>query len=493
LRFSFDLKPRAYIVFALLALSGAAFGQANNEDRDDGLRPVPEAAGSGRAAAIAAQPGSGAGTTGFVSTNVSPRTAAVPAGSVIASAAPTLRPEPVTVEDTTGPVPRPRVRRIEAEEDPFAPVGIPVGSFVMRPSIEISAGYDDNPLRTPQRRGSRVGRVEAHVEMQSNWSRHELVGELRGGYTKYFDVEHNDRPEAEAAFRGRIDVTSLSRIELEGRAALSTQAAGSPDAVTAAERPPNVYTLAGTVGYVQGFNRFELGLHGDLERNIHESAKLIAGGTQDLSDQNFTTYGIRVRGSYELSPGIRTFVETGFDRRVFDREIDANGARTGSDGFVARAGFAFDRHGVLTGEVSAGYTHRRYRDAALGEISGLVLDSSLIWQASALTTVTLQASTDIAETGLADSSGVLTREAKIIVDHAFRRWLTGSLAFGYGADDYRGAGRRDQRLELSAALTYHLSRYAALKGEYRHERLTSSEAGADYAANVVFFGLRLQR
>jgi hypothetical protein len=63
----------------------------------------------------------------------------------------------------------------------------------------------------------------------------------------------------------------------------------------------------------------------------------------------------------------------------------------------------------------------------------------------------------------------------------------------YGIDDYRGAGRRDERLELKAGLTYYLNRYAALKGELRREELRSNVPGADYTANIAMVGLRLQR
>jgi len=81
----------------------------------------------------------------------------------------------------------------------------------------------------------------------------------------------------------------------------------------------------------------------------------------------------------------------------------------------------------------------------------------------------------------------------VTIDHAFRRWLVGSVGVSYGIDDYRGAGRRDALLGLTAGFTYHLSRYAALKGEVRRVQLRSTEPGADYTANIVMLGLRLQR
>jgi hypothetical protein len=107
--------------------------------------------------------------------------------------------------------------------------------------------------------------------------------------------------------------------------------------------------------------------------------------------------------------------------------------------------------------------------------------------------VTLRANSEIGETTLPGASAVFVREAGIKIDHAFRRWLIGSASIVYGIEDYRGAGRRDERLAFAAGLTYFLNRHAALKGEYRREELQSNVPGNDYTANIVMVGLRLQR
>jgi hypothetical protein len=46
---------------------------------------------------------------------------------------------------------------------------------------------------------------------------------------------------------------------------------------------------------------------------------------------------------------------------------------------------------------------------------------------------------------------------------------------------------------LAAGFTYHLSRYAALKGEFRRQSMRSNTPGENYTANIVMLGLRLQR
>lgn len=492
------------LALALVVCGAVAYGQTSAVRQDIGLRSTLAQAGTASQPVYGMPPGAGAGDTGFISTNgprkAGKRTAARATKKAKQAEQPTpesarlaARVRRTIAADETAGTARLRPARRVVEDDPYAPLGLRVGSFDMKPSAEVSAGYDDNPFRTAGGRGSRFTLVKAKVETKSDWSRHELAGELRGAFTDYQQVSGNDRPEAEAKLRGRIDVTSASRIELEGRAALTTEPAGSPDAVTSARRPPDVYTFGGTAGYVHRFNRLEVGLRGSVERSVYQDAELLSGAVLDLSDRDYTAYGVALRGSYEVTPGIKPFIEAGVDRRVFDHEVDFGGVRRGSDGVRARAGFEFGRERVVTGEAAAGFAARHYQDPSLNDISGLIFDASLVWTASALTKVKLKASSEIGETTLAGASGVFQRQAGIEIEHAFRRWLIGTASVVFGQDDYRGAGRRDDKLTLAAGLTYHLNRFAALKGEMRREQLRSTSPGQDYTANIVMLGLRLQR
>ena len=392
------------------------------------------------------------------------------------------------IPSTAGPFKRPK-----AEEEPYGPVGLRAGAFVLKPSIEVSEGFDDNPLRTQGGPGSRFTTVKSALSAQSDWSRHELSVDLRGSFTHYSDVDHNDRPDAAAIVRGRIDVSKTTRIELVEKAALTTQSAGTPDSVTGAKRPPNIYTLGSTVGVVQAFNRFELGLYGGYERNLYQNADLIGGGVLDLSDSNYNTYSARLRASYEVTGGVKPFVEASVDTRVFDHGVDSLGIRRGSDGMKADIGIAFDRPEIIKGEASIGYGRRNYDDPTLPNISGLMVDSSLLWKATPLTKVTLAVTSTIGESTLTGASGVFTHEAKVIVDHAFRRWLIGSAFASYGIDDYQGIGRVDNRFTYGGALSYYFNRSLALRGELRQERQSSNAPGQNYTANIVMIGLRLQR
>jgi hypothetical protein len=239
-RLSSKAPLRASLALSVAACASvAAFGQSTNLHEDSGLRSTvaPKSGKGARKSASAAAggspPGSGAGETGFVSTNVTTKGAKPPAKSdplalspfAAAKLAARVR-RPNQSEDITGTVRRLPPHR-PVEEDPYLPVGVRVGGFDVKANAEFFGGYDDNPFRTANGPGSRFTTVAGRVETKS-----------AGGRGK-------------AAWPHRF--TAVSRVELEGRALLTTEPAGTPDAVTSAVRPPNVYTFGGNAGYIHRF------------------------------------------------------------------------------------------------------------------------------------------------------------------------------------------------------------------------------------------------
>jgi hypothetical protein len=177
---------------------------------------------------------------------------------------------------------------------------------------------------------------------------------------------------------------------------------------------------------------------------------------------------------------------------VHDVRVDSTGLNRDSDGRTIKGGSTFELSALLKGEVAAGYLWRNYKDPQLQSLGGFIADGSLIWTATPLTTVTLTARSTVNETILPGVSGILSRDFSAQLDHSFRRWLIGTLKFAFGTDDFVGSNRLDRRYEAVAGLTYKASRHVQLKGEVRREWRLSNFPGADYTANVVFGGLRLQ-
>jgi hypothetical protein len=387
----------------------------------------------------------------------------------------------------------PTRRRLLPAEDPFAPTGIDAGSFLFRPAVELIGGYDSNPARSAAGKSSWYAVLSPELLVNSNWSRHALSANLRGSYTDYENASDLNRPSLDARVNGRIDVTPLTRVDLEARAIVGTDNPGSPNIQAGLARLPIYTTVGGSAGLGQRFNRVEVTLKGGADRTVYQQSTFTDGSTASNADRDFDRYFGELRASYELTPGVKPFIETGADRRVHDLAIDRTGVRRDSDGRYVKAGTTFELERTLTGDVALGYVERSYEDQTLPRISGLTFDASLTWLASALTAMKLTARTTVDETLLTGVAGAFTREVALEIEHAFRRWLVATLKLSGATVDYVGSPRTDERYATAALITYKLTREIWLKGEYRHEWRHSNVAGNDYQADVVLVGARLQR
>ncbi|HZD89762.1 MAG TPA: outer membrane beta-barrel protein [Pseudolabrys sp.] len=423
----------------------------------------------------------------------------------------------------TGPIRRPvKKRRAHPDEptDPFAPTGVRAGSFDLYPAVELRAGYDSNPNEAGSAKGAAVYTVAPEIKVQSDWSRHALNAELRGSYTGYSPDRQPtlSRPYINGRVDGRIDASSDTKINLGGRVLVSTDNPGSPNLQAGLAKLPVFVTYGGSAGVTQNFNRFELRLTGDAQRTAYQDSQLTDGTTASNQDRNYNQFGGVLRGSYEMTPGVKPFIEIGVDTRQHDVATDSYGYQRNSSGITGKIGTTFELTHLLTGEVGLGYTQRKYDDPRFDTIGGFVGDASLIWTPDALNTFKLTAASTVGESAVAGVAGVFYRDVALQYDHAFRRWLIGSAKVGFGLDSYKGGSsssstttisaicgcvitvpgettpdREDKRYTAGLGLTYKFSREIWLNGAFQQTWVRSNVAGYDYDDSLFLLGVRLQR
>jgi hypothetical protein len=400
---------------------------------------------------------------------------------------------------------QPPRKRLKIDDDPFGAVGDYAGSFLIKSAVEFSGGYDTNPGRLFMPQGKPFYMISPEFLAVSDWERHALVADLRGSFTGYggnltpnadgtplsapLDV---DRPNFIGHVDGRLDVSRDTRLTAQGRLLVSTDNPGSPNVQAGLAKYPIYTTVGGTFGFDQNFNRLEVSGGATVDRTDYQWSKLTDGTSSSNDDRNFNQYGGVGRVSYELTPGVRPFVEGEADKRVHDLFLDRNGFARDSTGGYVKAGTSFEFTRLLFGEISIGYAARDYVDPRLRRLEGLLTSVSLTWTATPLTTAKFYSDTQIAETTLPGTSGVLTHTYTFEVDHDFRRWLKAIGRFTYGTLDYQGDNRSDKIYTLSGDLIYKMTRNLWIKGTLRRDVLDSSSPGSSSASTVVMLGVRLQ-
>ena len=411
-----------------------------------------------------------------------------------ASTPPPTTPQPNTL--TPGTVPQRQLPL--AAGDPYAALGIRAGSFLLLPSLDLTAGYNTNPERVTGSGGAPYFIAAPELQVRSDWERHSLTADITGSYTEYGEnlVPSLNVPYLNAKIDGRVDVTRDTQILLDQRFLINTDNPGSPNLRTnlqaqLAQLPLN-FDVGETVGVAQQFNRLSFSLRGTFDRSTYDESLLTDGETSSNADRNFNQYAGILRAGYELDPGFKPFVELEGDERIHDEQFDRNGLQRDSVGASGKVGAAVDLFGSLTGEMAVGYVERTYQDPTLPNVSGVIADGSLLWQATPLTSAKLTATSQVYETVVAGASGELSRDVSLQIDHAFQYWLVGTLKGGYGNDNYVGVFT-DNRYFVSVGLAYKLTREMQIRTELRQDWLTTTEPGFTYIATTALIGLRLQR
>ncbi len=412
------------------------------------------------------------------------------------NATPRVTPPP-TVAATPAPRPRPKPK---VEQNPFDPLGVALGSTLLFPYVQASGGYDDNPNRVAPQfnpRPSPFFRGEGGVKIKSDWDRHSLEGELRGGYSEYFNYASASRPDATGEAAARYDVTRDAALDLRGRLSLDTMRPGAPALASGLQsvyviNRPVVLDVGAQAGPSQKFGRFDVSLRGTFDRVWYENARQSDGSTLDLASTSYNNPGALLRLSYEATPDLKPFVEGTIDRRVHDSPVDFNGFYRDSKGYVLRAGADVNLTALAKGEISGGYGRRDYADPRLTPLRGPVIDAALIYTPSALTTVTLRGATSLNETTLADASGALSRSLTATLSQDLLRNLNVTLTGNYFTNNYQGTDVRERGGGVGVRLEYKVTRSLSLRGGYMREMLDSSYPNADYTANVYSAGLRFQ-
>jgi hypothetical protein len=390
----------------------------------------------------------------------------------------------------------PPLRKIPVEEKPYDPLGVRVGDLDLKPYIEEDVGWASNPFLIPGAvKGSAFDTTEVGGSLQSDWSRSDVHGDLKAGYTDYFTERQASAPYASSTLGGRYDISKDLSLDAEGRFNLSEQNQSSLGLVSTTNANnvvlTQVTTYGATAGGAQKFGDFTLALHGTFDRLIYQD--VVLPGVGDLAMDDYNDWGLLVRASYRLSEAVSPFVELGVDKRIYDSVTDADGYERDSIGGTGKVGATLSFSKMLNGEMSIGYGAREYQDPRLPNASAPLLNGSLIWSLTPLTTVTLKAQSALADAVIAGDSADVTHSYAIDVSHALTRQITLSASAGYATDRYIGASLRDSTTTLALKAEYHLTRDVVLKASATHEQYVSSAPNSNYTADIFLLGVRLQR
>lgn len=381
----------------------------------------------------------------------------------------------------------------QEEENPYEPVGIRVGSFILRPSLEQGFTYTTNANSTLEGGSAVLSETTGRLNVVSDWDLHTATFDAYGIITKSISGEEFD--EVEGGLDGALDFDLGHQYKLKttlGYTVKPEGAASPVDLGDVAEEPLR-HTFDGSVGLTKELGKARFGITAKTERNVYEDAALSAGGILSQKDRNSTLATLALRAGYEISPAITPFVEAEIGRRFYDEEKDAAGFERSADRLAGRVGIAVDTGEKLVGEFSAGWLRESFDDDDLDPISGANIAANLRWSPERGTTVGLNASTTVEGTTTPNESGSLLHSGRLTLERQVRANLTANAALGVDWRTYNGSNAHDLTFTAETGATWWLNRYLGLTGRLRHEQMKSDLPGRGFQDNSVFLGMKVQR
>ena len=395
------------------------------------------------------------------------------------------------VEDLDPIIDNRSVRRL-ASLDPYDPIGIKIGSFVLFPEAEFGTSWYSNVFRAPLASADWALDVAPSARLASNWTRHALEFRSTGDLSFYneFDSENDKGYLAET--RGRLDITRRTNLQgllshertQESRSALDASSAGSR---------ANQTTDRAEVALNHRFNRLSVQLRGSVGDFAFGDVENL-GVTSSNSDRAYTEYEQTARASWEFKPTFTAFAEVEVNQRNYDNVARSDLINRSSNGERYRSGISFGNTGqILRGEIGLGYGIQRPADSRLRAIDGLMIDANATWRMTELTSLLFTARSDISETTTTNVGGSKFQSFGIEARHALRRNIIATAGMTYATQDSQDGLIDESEVRSTLGVEYFLNREVALLGRYAHTNFDAIGAASDYTSDEVHVGMRIRR
>jgi hypothetical protein len=406
---------------------------------------------------------------------------------------PPAPPDPLLLQiEDLDPIRDNRTPRRLFKQEPFDPVGIRIGSFVLFPELELGGSWYRNVFHAPSAKSDVALDVLPSARLVSNWGTNALEFRATGALSFYDQFQTEDDRDYLLEARGRLDITQRSNIQalissqqtLEDRSALDASSVGTR---------ATVLTDRAEVAYNQRFNRLSLQFRGSVADYSYGDTE-DAGVVTNNQDRDYTAYDETARTTWELKPTLSPFVEVAVNQREYGEAAQSDLINRSSTGQRYRFGVSFGNTGeVLRGEVSLGYGVQTYDDARLHPLDGLIVDANATWRITDLTSVLFTASSDVSETTTTDVGGALYRALSVEVRHQLRSYLVASAGLLYSNQNSEDGIIYDNDFTETLGLEYYADRDTVLFGKYAHVNFDGVGVPNDYTGDEIHFGVRLRR
>ncbi len=384
----------------------------------------------------------------------------------------------------------------ERPRSEYANDGVSVGSFKIKPSVDLSESFDSNIYATStSKQEDFITKIRPLLSVQSDWSRHALGFNASSDLGYYADNKDENYGDYSAGVSGRLDILRETFLLGTASSAHLHEDRGNPNSNAAANEPTEYTHNNAGVSVIRNLRKVSLKLDGDFNQYNFENDETDAGTVLDNSGRDRNEYKATARIGYEIIPEYEAFLRTSLNERDYNNEVSVGGTNRDSKGYEVVAGTALNLGGKTKGEIFAGYLQQNYDSAALEDIGGVQYGADVLWSVTGLTSVKLGVAREVQETVQTGSSGYISTLYSARVEHEILYNLLAGIKASYNVNDYEstsGTDRSDDIVGTGVELKYLLNRHASVLTSYNYTNRDSNQAGQDYNQSVVMIGIRIE-
>jgi hypothetical protein len=376
--------------------------------------------------------------------------------------------------------------------DPYEPTGIRVGTFIFRPSLSQSIGYEKSKTGSvsQSRTFSQTG---FRGSLTSDWSRHQLTLDAEGIYQRNLSGTGEEEPQVRLNGDLRLDLSDDTIANITAGYTFERESSSDPNAVSGASVQSGVHGFTAGARVTRDFGLIRGTIGTEVQREVYGSATLANGDRLDLSDRNYTEGTLTGRIGYELSPALIPYLEASVGRSIYDDRRDSLGYERSALTAGGRAGVEVDLGEKLRGDLGVGYEQAEFDDNRLDAIRALAVEGSLFWSPQRGTDLRLGLRTLIEPSTAAGQSGYVAYETTAELTHELRDNLVAKLSSAYTLREFPSSASPDQTVYLvGSGVTWNVNRWLAMTGDVSYE-LTRQSGGPDTGITRAGVGLVLRR
>lgn len=347
--------------------------------------------------------------------------------------------------------------------------------------MTLGAKHDDNVLRaSTNERASMIVNAKPGAVLAGRVGRHSFELGYQGDYGRYLEEPDENFDDHEFMLDGELRLTRKLKVALDNGLKFGHDARGDIGSRLAPSAEPDRWRrhhAGGTVTFGRASApvlRTKAEISGAYQA---EGLRYINNG-QSARDYDVDRFGLS--GRYNVGSKLAVVADANL---IYTDYLDpATPLDSRETSFLV--GVAWEATAKTTGEIKVGRLFRDFFDAGQSDFSGSDWEAKVEWAPKSYSVVTFRASRSAEESGQGGGTAIVDRTA-LHWRHGFTSKLTFDGRAQLAQSDF-GAGREDDQVDLGAALSYQLNRWATLRGGLDHSFRDSTVAAAEYDNSVLF-------